>query len=307
MSTLSAALALLVTARDARSADRQKAITEVLDVRAGATCIETSALAEQVAAWLDAGTTDADVWVRVAGSPDDPRTVSFEMGRGDRVLAHRRFAPGPERCDHLEATVGLAIALAIRASLLDEIVGPQARPAAPAAREPWGIAGGAMAAYGVLPGVALGAGVRVERTLPPNFALRLGVFGLAVWDRTFDTVPGSFDAELLGVRADACVRFDVSAGVAARGCAGLMAGDLLAQGRDFASSRSASSAWLGAAEAAGVAIGLADHWFLDAEATLVVPLGDTRAGIVSTTGDVVEARDLSATGVTMTLGPVYRF
>jgi hypothetical protein len=289
----------------------EKALTDAIDVHPGATCVELGPLAQDVETWLGADTVDADVWVRVEGSTDDPRTVSFEMGRGDRVLARRRFAPGPERCEHLEAALGLAIALAIRVSLLDEIVGPRQEPppARPPveARRPWAVGVVPAVSLGVLPGAALGAGVSAERYLPPNFALRLGALGLATRDRTFATGPGAFDAEILALRLDACVRFEFVPRLSGVGCAGILAGELLAQGHDFASSRSASSAWVAAASAFGLALGLSDRWSLSAEASLVAPLAHTQVEVLSAAGTVAETRDLSSAGVTLTLGPLYRF
>jgi hypothetical protein len=304
------ALVVVFSARDALADSNRRALTDVIDVRPGATCVELAPLAEDVAAWLGADTVDADVWVRVEGSTEDPRTVSFEMGRGDRVLARRRFAPGPERCEYLQAALGLAIALAIRVSLLDEIVGPRqesapARP--PEARRPWAVGAGGAASFGVLPGAALGASVFAERYLPPSFALRLGALGLATRDRTFATGSGAFDAEILALRLDACARFDFVRRLSGLACAGFLAGELLAQGHDFASSRSASSAWIAAASAIGVAIGLADRWSLNVDASLVLPLDPPQVEVLSAAGTVAETRDLSQAGVTMTFGPLYRF
>lgn len=286
-----------------------KALTDVIDVRPGATCVQLAPLAEHVGTWLGTDTVDPEVWVRVEGSPDDPRTVSFEMGRGDRVLARRRFEPGPERCEHLQAALGLAIALAIRVSLLDEILGPREAPAParPAEAHPWAVGGGAAVSLGVLPGAALGASVSAERDLPPNFALRLGALGLATPDRTFATGPGAFDAEAIALRIDACVRIAVAARLSGLVCAGFLAGGLFTQGHDFASSRSASSAWTAAASAIGVTVGLAGRWSLDGEAMLVAPLRRTQVEVLSAAGTIAETRDLSSAGVTLTVGPVYRF
>ena len=298
-------------AREALGASGERALTDVIDVRPGATCVEVATLAEQVGTWLGAETVDADVWVRVEGSDEDPRTVSFEMGRGDRVLAHRRFEPGPERCAHLQAALGLAIALAIRVSLLDEIAGPRAEPAparpATQAQTPWAVGGGLAMAFGVLPGAGVGANVSAERDLPPNFALRFGALGLAVRDRAFASGRGSFDAGIVSFRFDACVRLEFGPRLSGLGCAVFLAGSLLAQGHDFASSRSASSPWIAAGNAIDLAVGLTDRWSISGEATLVLPIGRTQVGVLSATGNVVETRDLASAGVTLTLGPLYRF
>jgi hypothetical protein len=305
-----AVLVVVFSAREVLAEGDGKALTDAIDVRPGATCVELAALAEHVGTWLGADTVDPEVWVRVTGSADDPRTVSFEMGRGDRVLARRRFEPGPERCEHLQAALGLAIALAIRVSLLDEIIGPRqegvpARP--PAEARPWEVGGGVAVSSGVLPGAALGASVSAERDLPPNFALRWGALALATADRTFASGPGAFDAEAIALRLDACVRLAFIPRLSGRVCAGFLTGGVFTQGHDFAASRSASSAWIAAASAIGVALGLAGRWSLDGEATLVAPLGRTQVEVLSAAGTVAETRDLSSAGVTLTLGPFYRF
>jgi hypothetical protein len=64
---LGAVLSVVAQVRQARGAERQKPLTELLDVRPGATCVEAGALADQVAAWLGTATADADVWVHVTG------------------------------------------------------------------------------------------------------------------------------------------------------------------------------------------------------------------------------------------------
>jgi hypothetical protein len=308
---LAVALSAFLPVREARAGDRPQALTDAIAVHPGATCVDATALAEEVGTWLGSETVDADVWVRVEGSPDDSRIVSFEMGRGQQLLARRRFAPGPERCEHLQAVVGLAIALAIKVSLLDELVGPPPEKPAPERSpldpQPWALGGDALMAFGVLPGAAFGASAHVERAIPPNFVLRLGLLGLASWDQRFGSTPGAFDTQIVAARFDACVRMEPARRLVVRGCAGLMAGGLLAQGRDFPASRSASTAWTAAANALEVALGLTERWSLGCEGTLVLPLASSRVGVRSATGDVVEARDLSSVGVTVSLGPAYRF
>ncbi|HEX3772655.1 MAG TPA: hypothetical protein VHV30_17370 [Polyangiaceae bacterium] len=290
----------------------QRALTDAIEVRPGATCVEVATLADQVATWLGSGTADEDIWVRVEGSPDDPRTVSFEMGRGDRRLAHRLFDPGPALCEHLQAALGLAIALAIRVSVLDDIV-PAREPLEPTAtrkldeRDRWALGGGVAGAFGVLPGASVGAAVRLERELPPNFVLRLGMLGLAAWDETFAAVSGSFDAQAVAGRLDACVEADVVPRLVARGCAGVLVGGLFSQGQSFASSRSASSGWTAAAGALEAMARISDHWSVDVEASVILPLENTRVRVLDSTGEEVASRDLSGRGVMMTVGPTYRF
>lgn len=282
---------------------------EALRVQPGATCVTAAALDEHVQAWLGSDQVEADLWVRVEGSADDPRDISFEMGRGAQVLARRRFQPGPDRCDHLQAALGLAIALAIRVSLLDDFVEPAvaARPAPPVRADAWAVAGDALASWGVLPGAAFGAGARVERSLPPNFALGLGFQGLGGWDKTFGQVSGAFDAALFALRLDACVTFVFGGPVGGRGCIGFEGGGLYAQGRDFATPRRSVARWLAAANEFGVIVEVDPRWSVQGTLTLVLPLEHPRIGVQTSSGAVVDSRNLPPVGGALAIGPVYRF
>ncbi len=279
-------------------------------MQAGATCIDLQELADEVGTWLATDRVDPDVWVHVQGSPDDPRVAWFEMGRGQDVLAHRRFDPGPDRCEHLEAMMGLAIALAIKVSLLDELTGrtPTAPPAPPPPEpnEAWGFGGDALLTLGVAPGVAAGLDIRLERSLPPNFVLRAGLLGLAGSNGTFDRVTGAFSTEIAAVRADACVR-EVTKKVRVGGCTGVLAGGLFLQGRDFPSSQSAAAPWAALASGVELGVDLGVHWSLGAQVAVILPFGRTTAGAVSATGNVIDSRDLGSVGGMLSVGPTYRF
>jgi hypothetical protein len=301
-------LAVVLAAPVARAERAEpRPLTEAIRVERGATCIDVEDLAGEVATWLDTDRVEPDVWVRVEGSADDPRVASFEMGRGSEVLARRRFDPGPERCEHLEAMLGLAIALAIKVSLVQELTGEAPRaPELPPPPDVWGLGGRALAAIGVVPGLAAGAEVRVEAALPPNFVVRAGLFGLAGPDGNFGHAPGAFSTELAALRVDACVRAGART-VHVGGCTGALAGGLFLQGRDFPASQSASAPWFALATAADVGLELGARWSIDAEVAVVLPLGHTTVGTLSATGAVVDSRELGSAGATLALGPSYRF
>jgi hypothetical protein len=301
-----AAARIASTSGEASAEGATHPVSEALHVEPGVTCVTAATLADHVQAWLGSDQIDADLWVQVKGSEDDPRVVSFTMGRGGQVLAHRRFQPGPDPCDHLQAALGLAIALAIRVSLLDDLA-PRAPEAAPARTEVWALAGDAVASWGVLPGSALGVGARVERKLPPNFELRLGLDGQGGWDKTFDHVSGAFDAALFALRLDACVRFVFGGPVAGLGCFGFEAGGVYARGRDFATPRSSVARWLAAANAFGVTIDVAPRWSVQGTLTVVLPLEHPQIGVQTSSGAVVDARNLAPWGGELAVGPVYRF
>lgn len=300
--TTSVALASRAASADGNS----RPLSEALDVEPGATCVTAAALGEHVRAWLGSDEVDSDLWIRVKGSEDDPRDVFFTMGREDQVLARRRFQPGPDRCDDLQAALGLAIALAIRVSLIDGIAPTAVRPP-PARRDVWALEGDGLASWDVLPGGAFGVGVRVERSLPPNFEMRLGFEGLGAWDKTFDHVSGTFDATLFSLRLDACVTFALGGPVGALGCFGFEAGGLYAQGKNFTTPQGSFARWLALANAFGVTIEVTPHWSVQWTLTLALPLEHPRIGVQTSSGAVVDARELAAVGGELAFGPAYRF
>jgi hypothetical protein len=293
-------------ARAALAAGDPRPLGQALHVEPGATCITAPALAEHARAWLGSDQVDADLWVEVRGSEDDPRVASFTMGRGAQVLARRRFEPGPDRCEDLHAALGLAIALAIRVSLLDDFKAP-VPPAAPARREPWTVAGDVVGSWGLLPGSAFGAGVWAGRALPPNFEVRLGVEGQGARNKTFAQVAGEFDAALLAATLAACVTFGVDGPVHGRACTGFDAGGIFAQGKGFATPESSVARWLAAASSIGVTIDVAPSLSVEGTLTLVLPLEHPQIRVQTSSGAVLDARDLSSAGGELAFGPVYRF
>ena len=166
-----------------------------------------------------------------------------------------------------------------------------------------------LASYDVLPGSALGAAVRIERRLPPNFVLRLDLHGLGGWDKAFDhvVVAGAFDATLFAARLDGCVTFVLAGPVGGRECLGFEAGGLFAQGSGFASPRSSVARWLAAADALGVTIDVAPRWSLQGTLTLVLPLEHPSIEVQASSGTVVDSRPLATAGAELALGPLYRF
>jgi hypothetical protein len=297
----------------ARADGPTRPLAEALHVHPGATCVDTETLAEQVGTWLASDRVDAGVSVDVEGSADDPRAVAFTMTRGAGVVARRRFDPGPERCENLQASLGLAIALAIKVSLLDDLAG--FRVAAPAPAAParlLDLSAGATLAVGVLPGVEGGLTAHLARAIGAVFAVRVGILALAGWGKTLDNVggsfeAGSFDAELLALQIDACVRVDLLPRLHLRACTGFAGGALFAQGGDVPGSRGAASGWGAVTDSLGLVADLGDRWSAEAEITMLVPFDRTRVGVRSAAGDEVDSRELGAFGGAVSLGPVLRF
>jgi hypothetical protein len=296
------------------AAERTRPLQDAVNVSPGATCLETAKLIEHVRAWLGDDKTDADVSVEVRGSPDDPRVVRFRTLRAGRVVASRGFEPGPEQCDHLHAALGLAIAMALKASLIDELAGlaAAAKPAhGPQEAKPgaWALGASALGAMGVLPGLGFGADVRFERAFASTITVRFGAIGFAALGGTFPGVSGTFDAWVVAPRADFCAALDTWPSLSIRGCMGLAAGALLAQGHAFANSDTSFVRWVAAMNSLDAVLDLGDPWSLDLDVSLVLPLVSASIALkgAAPPQDVVAERNIAAVGGFVGLGPVYRF
>ena len=264
----------------------------------------------------DADTVDADVVVDVRGSPEQPRVAGFRMLRGGQVIAVRRFEPGPSRCEQLHAVLGLAIAMALKASLMEDIAPtaiPLPAPAPPVPSRaagletpPWAIAADVLAALAVLPDAAFGVDARMERALTPTFRARLGLLAVLALGESFDA-PGHFDTWLLAPRLDLCAGFDVTRRVRASGCMGILAGAIHAQGYSYPSVKSTFIRWLAVGNELGAAAELSRHWSIAASATLILPVIRNSIVLRDYSGDVLEQRDLSPVGWILGVGPIVRF
>ena len=299
----------------ARAADSVRPLPEAITLEPGATCLDAATLVEQVRSWVGADTVDADVAVDVRGSPDQRRVVGFRVLRSNRVVAVRTFDPGPSRCEQLHAVLGLAIAMALKASLIEEIapnaVAPSMPPppsAAPAeAPPPWAIAAHALAAVAILPDPAFGVDARIERAITATFRARLGLLALLAFGEAFQGAPGHFDTWLLAPRLDLCAGADVTRRVQARGCMGMSGGGLHAQGFSYPSTRSRLVRWLAVANELGVTVDLSRRWSIDASATLILPVARNSIVLHDYSGNILLERDLASVGWIFGVGPLIRF
>jgi hypothetical protein len=307
--------AALVPGR-ARAAEPARPLGEAITVEPGATCLDAATLVEHVQSWVGGDTLDADVVVDVRGSPDQPRVVGFRMLRGGQVLAVRRFDPGPSRCEQLHAVLGLAIAMALNASLVEDLARtaiPAPRPAplvAPPAVEslaPWAIAVDALVAVAVLPDPAPGIEARIEKALTPTFRARLDLLAVLAPGESFAGAPGHFETWLLAPRLDLCAAFELAPRVRPRACMGLSAGALRAQGYSYPLPQSTFIRWLAVANELGVAADLSRRWSIDASAALILPVARNSIVLRDYSGNVLQRRELAPVGWIFGLGPLFRF
>ena len=206
-------------------------LREVLRVEPGATCLTPSALADTIATWLGRDTIDASVaYIDVRGDPMRAQSVTIALEiRGE--LVERKFDPVRPTCSDLHAVVGLGIAIAVDAAVLEglgyEVIEP-GEESVPQAHDPErpplarrsrkgepneeparralvsvvaAVRGGIW--LGVLPGVAGGGGAQLELGWRRWVDLRAGVFGGYGGRRDFDA-DTAVTLGLVGGRVDVC-------------------------------------------------------------------------------------------------------
>ena len=298
-------LAALAHAGPARAL-AAKPLRDVLRVRSGATCLSTVSLAPRVEQWLQADSVRADVLIVVEGDPTDRRNARLRVVRDGKTLAHRAFEPGPERCDSLQAAVSLAIALALKATLLDELGKPL--PDDPAARlRGWSLSAAGLANHELLPAPAPGLELGVRLALTPGVLLRFAVLGVGAFGVELDRSTASYDAVLIAARVDACARLQLTGGLFGRACAGLLAGPLHARGHDIARTDSSLVAWSAWVNGLGLDLELSARWTLAFDVSLALRLNSVRIGVEDARGAELAGQSLAARGYTVSLGPLYRF
>ena len=272
----------------------------------GVTCLDSKELVEHVSSWLGTDRVAAPLAIEVHGSPYFARTVWFRIQRGKATLAERRFEPAPARCDDLHAAVGLAIALALKASLLDSVIGARTNGDAIASR-PFRIAAQALGGLAVVPGTDFGISLGLQRSLAARFAARLSVIGLLAPRGDFQHDQGRFKTWLGMGRLDVCSRFAELPSLDVSVCAGIAAGGLYATGEAFPMSRHALIAYVAVANALELDVFLSTHWSLAIAIDVLVPLRRTSFVVRDQAGAVIATHDLAEAGALIAVGPAYRF
>jgi hypothetical protein len=238
-------------------------IATALDVRAGATCVDEDRLATQVRTWLEVPQIDARLRIEVVGDEEHPLKLSFTLRRGDEIIAVRAFDPAPERCTDLHAVVGLAIALAIDATVLESVgveprtkppppskpdrviqPPPRIRPTTPRARpRVWRLRADitGLFTYGHPPGV--GGGAKLELDFSWREILEIGTGAIAASSGSQPVGDGAATFSVVGALGQLC------AGPPwrvwrPRGCVGVIAGAAIAAGQGFMVDQTSRVAWV---------------------------------------------------------------
>jgi hypothetical protein len=279
-------------------------LSAALEVSPGATCLESERLQDHILGWLGVSKVAQGISIRVQGSPLFARVVSFRIVQGTSTLAERSFEPAPRLCADLHAAVGLAIAMALKASLLESFRALQ-RAAAPAPA--WELGFDAIGGMGVTPGLDAGLVLRVSRALSSSLSARLSGLGAVGPYGTFPHERGGFTAWLATGRLDLCALLFEAGASRFSACVGAVGGALYAAGRAFEPSRDQTVAYLALANALEISLALDAHWSLSLGVNVLVPWLRTTFVVRDPEGHVINAHDIAAAGALFSLGPGYRF
>lgn len=295
-------------------------LAQVLTVAPGLPCLEPAALAAQTAAWLRRGVVDSRIALRVDGAPALDAAVTFVVVRDGEPVAERRFDRLPRECAERRAALGLALALAVDATVLDTLgIEPPPRPPAAVPRAAlvaprsalrasnrgaqrpslvvW-LHGGA--ALGVLPSPVPLGGATLELAWQ-RASLRAGVVASAPASAPIGR--GSAETQLLAARADACLARPLAgAALGARACVGVLAGRVSASGSGFDSPRAASEPWVALAPRLELHARLAGPLALSVAVDGFGALATPTLTVLDTNGAVLDARRLPPVGAAAELG-----
>ncbi len=269
------------------------AVDDQLTIEPGATCLRRERLLDQVVHWLGSETVDARLTIEVTGVPGDERAVLVVLRDRGTSIAERPFESLPADCGDAHAAVGLAIAMAIDATVLESLgvqwtppppppapidpppapvepepAPPPSRPDPPPPdREPTrmqihGRVGGVFT-VGSPPGLGGGGEVGVELGFREIVDLHLGALAATSGRRTLDADQGtSVSASLVGGRLDVCTGPWVGK-VRPRACTGLVAGAAIAAGRGFVLDRTVALPWVAMALSGDVRVRLTSRLQLE--------------------------------------------
>ncbi|MFT3921869.1 MAG: hypothetical protein QM778_04985 [Myxococcales bacterium] len=241
----------------------------------------------------------------VIGSPDDPQGVHFVLWRDLERLTERRFAPGPTDCAQLHAVVALAIAIALRTTLLHDlaVIPPPLPPAVPAPAHPRVAIGvDALLGSGLAPG--LGAGLSAHASYAPRrwFGARFG--GLASFGHhgQISGTSGGYSADLVASLLELCFQGRGAAWLEVATCTGPALGALFTEGEGFTTNSSASMLWARWLANAEVVLRIGPRLGIALGVLMGVPLMAPRAVVRDQRGGIAHHSRVDGLGSAVTAG-----
>lgn len=312
--------ALSVPHRARATAPPQIELAEAISVEPGATCLDHDDLVQQVRMWVGRDQIDDRVRIVVRGDAQKTDQVWFGIEHDGELAASRTFDRAPHRCGNLHAAVSLAVAIAIDATILQEIAPappaaaqapapdpptPPAGTTAPPQREPTRV-GGALegSILGGMPGRIGGGGLLAIELGPAPF-LDIRLAGLAAGTRE-SLAAGSVVLVLAAARFDLCpVRTFGAARL--RLCVGVASGALHARGRGFEAPRSTSVPWLAVVGGFGVQVPADRRVALGISLDAYVPVVRPTVTVGEPGAAPLASRPMPPVAGSLGIGPVVRF
>lgn len=288
-----------------------------IDVRPGATCLAADKLVRRVERWLNQTKVDARIRVLVRGDDSDAYKVEFSIDRGDgQAPAVRRIDDAPADCEQLHSALALSIALAIDASilgggelpdddtLLDE-PGPAPTEEPAYLRVALGVLGQLSTGL-VTSDLALGAAGRLELGLVPWLDLRVGALFASAGGQRVEAVPGSYEASIVGARADVCAAYEPVAVLRLLVCGSGVIGQFRTAGHDYTKTEEQDSLWTAAGGGLEAQALVLDQLALALTADLLIPFARRTILVLDTARMPLAERELTSVGVVIGVGAVFR-
>jgi hypothetical protein len=312
----------------------ERPLADVVDVQAGATCLDAERLTLRIGRWREHETVDARIRVKVRGDAKLPNRVAFSVTKEGGESAERTLADAPTDCDQLHSAVALAVALSIDATLMDQRAQAEAALPLPPAPDP------------APPPPVPASKLLPEREPPPTAAPRPMHLELAVMvgpvvrlfeDTTFMTAPrltltpwpwlglavvgfvtsasaqavgdakGSFDALVAAGGADACAGVEPDPRLSLQACGGARIGVLSIEGVGFQRNFDHVHVWPALTGSTQVRAWLTADIAVGAGVSLYVPLVERTVRVEGKGAAVDQLYELPRPGIGVEFGPVFRF
>jgi hypothetical protein len=294
-------------------------LQDIVSVAAGATCLDRARLIGRIARWLQRTSIEAPLRVVVRGDAELPTRVFFSVVREPGDLAERRLDNAPSDCDQLHSAVALSIALAIEATLQRPLAAASDIPPEPVKTPGWQrpapvrrphleltVLGGA--SIGVLTSPALGGSSRLS--ISPLPWLEIAIAGLATHleGETFPMVAGSIDETVIAGGLDACFGGETVQGVGFFMCVGGRGGTFRSAGSGFnAQNLTHTSGWWALAGSGQGRFWLSGGIGIGTSVEALYSLVPRDLSALGMDGAPDRIKHLSRLGLSVTVGPVFRF
>ncbi len=315
----------------------KRPLATAIDVEPGATCLDHGQLVVQVESWLNEQALDPRIHVDVLGDPARPDAARFAVTIEGRVVAERRWEAAPKGCLDLHAVVGLAVAMALEAAVVESEAAPP-KPPVPEPEpkpkpKPKPVVAPAPPAPGPRPpveppstpepdprtsvelllqghmllaptlGVAGGGQLLLELGWVPWNRLRAGA--LAEFWPTADLHTGAYALTGIAGRVDTCFGGNIWK-VRPNFCAGVTLGSLRATGRGFSTdNQTVVLPWISTVFGVGARIPVSPRFAFDIALEALIGLGTVNFDVINEDGVIIATEQFDPIGVLVGLGGAF--